>query len=568
MSTRLNLLRHAAQRLPIWLRVTALVWLAVVVACAGLVAWALHVQREAALAQARDQAQTVHQLTLAGLTAMMITGTTDRAALFLDQIERTRDVKRLAVVRGDGVALQYGRPRVSSDAPRVLEVLRRGEPLYTELADEGGPRLEAVLPIVASRNYLGKDCLACHAVSEGAVVGAVTMDLSLAPLEAARRTFRWMIVFAAIAAGLLLLVPVYWLATRYVTRPLAALTRGLDGIRDGRAFDDRALPVVGDDEIARTARAFNGVLGRARELLDAERIAARVFEHALEGIIITDRDGYIVKVNRAFTRTTGYAAHEVIGRTPRILQSGRHDRAFYDAFWRTLLKDGVWSGDLWNRRRNGEVYVQCANISSVRDANGEIEHFIAIFNDVTQQRKQEAAIAYLAYHDPLTGLPNRAVFEDRVRQAITAARRHASRPVAVMFLDIDGFKQINDTLGHEVGDVVLKIVAQRLRGALREVDTVARLGGDEFTVLLPEVADQAAATAVGERLLAALQPLCRIGQAIVPLRASLGVSLFPQDGTTPEALLLKADEAMYRMKRSRQKTSCEVIPWRREQQSG
>jgi len=553
VASRPTPLRDRFYRLSIWLRVSALVWIAIAIACTAIVLWAIHVQRETALKQAQDFAESVHQITIAGLTGMMITGTVNRSHVFLEQIERSRNVSRLRVIRGDLVIRQYGPPRTSAlsvtDAER--EVLQRGEPRY-ELKDDGGQKtLTALLPVVATRDYLGKNCIACHDVPEGSTVGAVSMELKLDDVYEAGRTFAYTVGAAAVAAGLLLLLPIYLLTTRFVSRPLAELTRGLQSIVRGTNLAAHRIAARGDDEIARATQAFNAVMDRARELLDAERVAASVFQHALEGIIITDSKGHIVKVNRAFTETTGYSAQEAIGRTPRILQSGMHDRAFYEALWRELVDKGMWRGDLWNRRKNGDIYVQSANITSVRDERGEVEHFIAVFSDVTEQRQKQAAIAHLAYHDALTGLPNRVVFEDRLRQAIVSSRRHGMRPLAVLFIDLDGFKQVNDTLGHETGDTLLREVARRLRTALREEDTVARLGGDEFTVLLPEVSDQSDASMVAERLLATLAPPCIAGSVAVPILASFGIGLFPTDGETPEALLLRADQAMYRMKRQR-----------------
>jgi len=326
------------------------------------------------------------------------------------------------------------------------------------------------------------------------------------------------------------------------------VTAGLSRIAAGKIDPRSRLDVHGTGEIASAVTAFNSVIEKAHRMVEAERISADVFEHALEGILVTDRDGHILKVNPAFTQTTGYAPGEAIGKTPRLLQSGRHDKAFYDAFWGALRTAGAWQGEIWNRRKNGELYPEHLNISSVRDDDGNIVYYIAVFSDITERKRREDIIAHRAHHDSLTGLPNRMLFTDRLDQALAAAQRHEASMIAVMFLDLDRFKRINDTLGHDAGDDLLREVARRLRETVREMDTVARLGGDEFVIMLPEIRDPKNAGAVARKVLDAVGQPHRLRGTYVLVTPSIGISLYPGDGGDATTLLKNADVAMYQVK--------------------
>jgi diguanylate cyclase (GGDEF)-like protein/PAS domain S-box-containing protein len=329
--------------------------------------------------------------------------------------------------------------------------------------------------------------------------------------------------------------------------PLRRLSERLNDIAEGRAALQHRLPTAGGTELAEAAGAFNRALEKAAQMLATERIATDVFEHALEGIVVANREARIVKVNPAFTRTTGYSPEEALGKNPRMLQSGRHGAGFYNDFWKALTTNGEWQGEIWNRRKNGEEYPEWLNVSAVRGRSGDVEHYVAIFSDITERKRHEAAMEHQAYHDALTGLPNRLLFQDRLEQGIARARREGSK-AALMFIDLDRFKAINDTLGHRVGDLVLKEVARRLQSCVRATDTVARLGGDEFTVLLPDVADLAAAEAVARKILDAMSEPLAAGKQELRVTASVGIALFPDDGTDATALMKCADVSMYAVK--------------------
>ncbi len=285
-----------------------------------------------------------------------------------------------------------------------------------------------------------------------------------------------------------------------------------------------------------------------REAVDKLRLHAAVVDSTHDGVLISDLDGNIVSINPAFTAVTGYAPHEALGRNPRFLQSGRHDRSFYQGMWAALLETGYWQGELWNRRKNGELYPEWLTLSAVRNEAGEPTHYVGVFTDISKLRNVEERLSHLAHHDPLTSLPNRLLALSRLEHAIEVAQRKGQR-LAVLCLDLDRFKTVNDSLGHSAGDELLCEVAARLRSRLREEDTLGRLGGDEFLVLLEDLDAPEGAALVASDLIGALEAsfVLRDG-AEVFMHASIGVSLYPDDGDDHLALIRNADAAMYRAK--------------------
>jgi diguanylate cyclase (GGDEF)-like protein/PAS domain S-box-containing protein len=290
-----------------------------------------------------------------------------------------------------------------------------------------------------------------------------------------------------------------------------------------------------------------GDLSQARQIDERLRLSANVFENTAEGIFVTDADGDIIETNPAFTDITGYSRKEVIGCNPRIFQSGRHGRDFYQEMWQTLSESGRWRGEIWNRRKDGAVFPQWQNISAVFDDNGKLTHYVAVFSDISQIKESQEKLDHLAYHDALTDLPNRLLLNERLEQAIRHAERHKSQ-LAVIFMDLDNFKHINDSLGHMQGDRVLQEVSTFLFNAVRQDDTVARVGGDEFVLVLEDVGEPEHVGVVAQKLLSSLdQPIMLDGHE-VNVTASLGICLFPRDGLDATVLLRNADAAMYRAK--------------------
>lgn len=277
------------------------------------------------------------------------------------------------------------------------------------------------------------------------------------------------------------------------------------------------------------------------------RLFETVFQTAADAIMVTDADGAIKSVNPAFTAITGYSAQEAIGQTPRILNSGRHDERFYLTLWQSLRQNGQWSGEVWQRRKNGEIYPVWENVAAVRSGNGSIVEYVAFFNDITARKRTEQETFYRANYDPLTGLPNRNLLRERLEQALKQARRY-DRKVALMFADLDRFKQVNDMLGHSWGDRLLCQAASRLGACVREADTVARQGGDEFVVVLPNIAEEHDAWVVAEKIITRLAEPFDLSGDSVRIGASIGISLYPTHGEDAEELMRHADLAMYQAK--------------------
>ncbi|MCQ8183538.1 CHASE domain-containing protein [Methylomonas sp. SURF-1] len=277
---------------------------------------------------------------------------------------------------------------------------------------------------------------------------------------------------------------------------------------------------------------------------DKLQLAARVFADAHEGITITDADGTIIDANPTFCAITGYPRDEVIGRNHNILKSGKHDAEFYKNLWQMLQTGGCWQGEIWNRKKNGELYVELLTISAMRNQKGQIVNYVGLFSDITQSKLHQQALEEMAHHDPLTHLPNRTLFTDRFQQAMARCKRDNTL-LGVVYMDLDGFKQINDNLGHEAGDQLLVEVAARLRAGLREGDTVCRLGGDEFAVLMCGVESKQQCIQAVERIHQNVARPYQIGGREVQIGISSGVTLYPFDPSNPDYLLRHADEAMY-----------------------
>jgi len=300
---------------------------------------------------------------------------------------------------------------------------------------------------------------------------------------------------------------------------------------------------------ARTAVRLRELETKGRAL----QLAAKVFERSVEGIMITDRDNQIISVNHAFCEITGYPATEVVGKNPRMLASGQHDTSFFREMWRELAEFGHWQGEVWNRRKNGEVFPQWLTISVDRDEHSEIVHYIGGFVDISQKKYDQERIERLAYYDPLTDLPNRVLLRDRLTRVLASAQRN-NRSAALLMLDLDRFKNINDSLGHNVGDTVLQAVATRLRTCVREADTVARLGGDEYIVVMADINDAQDVAAAAKKILEVFALPVIVSGKELGVTLSIGISVFPDDGADEQTLMKNADSAVYSAKQAGRNT--------------
>ena len=323
--------------------------------------------------------------------------------------------------------------------------------------------------------------------------------------------------------------------------------------RDGSLFwcmtSGRALDPERPDEGAIWVFADVSERRQAEEKL---RLSATVLEHIADGVMVIDVHGRIVAVNPAYTQITGYTEIEAVGRESGLTRaslasSAGHEPAFYDSLWRDLAETGFWRGEIWSTRKNGEGYLEWLTVSAVRDDDDTVSHYVCVFSDITKLKESQDKLDHLAHHDPLTGLPNRLLFHDRLQHAMACAAR-ASRQLAVIFIDLDRFKNVNDTLGHHVGDELLKQVATSLSGCLRDGDTLARLGGDEFIVLLEDVDGERGARMVAEKLMHLFEQPALVSEYELFVTGSVGISLFPQDGTDLNVLIRNADIAMYQAK--------------------
>ncbi len=376
------------------------------------------------------------------------------------------------------------------------------------------------------------------------------------PPASARPFYRRVAILATIAAAAVYPVLESLVAALLVDRDLARLLQHLWAPdRDLLAQRLLAMTVILAlglllDSIHRrrsTERQLRTVTSDLRTSAATARLAERVFENALEGIVVTDPDGTIVMVNPAFSAITGYSAEEAIGQNPRMLRSERHDTSFYERMWSALLGKGQWSGEIWNRKKSGEAYPEWLNISAIRDEHGRTTNFVAVFHDMSDIKRDHLAIQHLAQHDPLTGLPNRSLLDDRLQMALAQARRKSAM-LAVVFVDLDDFKEVNDTHGHSTGDQLLQHVALVLRGCVRDEDTVARFGGDEFVLLLTGLGDTFGAVRAVHCAQQALAEPLEIAGRRLEVTASFGMTFYPADGASADILLRNADLAMYRAK--------------------
>lgn len=328
-------------------------------------------------------------------------------------------------------------------------------------------------------------------------------------------------------------------------KPYEAYGRHKDGrefpVRlEGREipYKDKRIRVVEFRDISEDKKAQEKLL-----------LAANVFTHTHEGILITDRSGIIIDANTAFLETTGYAREEVIGQTPRILKSDLYDEKHYAHMWKTLYEQGYWHGEMWNKRKNGEVFPEMVTVSSVKGVEGNIQYFVAHFTDISFLKEHEKQLEYMAHYDSLTQLPNRVLLADRLKQSMINTQRH-KQFLAIGYIDLDGFKEVNDTHGHNTGDKLLIALSARMKETLREGDTLSRFGGDEFVVTLVDLKDEEDCHKAIERLLEEASRTVYIDDKALQISASIGITLYPQDNVDADMLIRHADQAMYQAKQA------------------
>ena len=507
--------------------------------------------------EVHSQASDIADGLINGMNMLMETGKIGDPAnrlLLLKKMSDSPGVRELRIVRAKQVSDQFGPGLSSEQAVDYLdrEAIESGKPVFLRTrAANGNPLLRAVIPYIVSENFRGTNCLMCHHVKVGSVNGAASIIIDLSREESRIQQIKRLLWTGNIAFQIGLSILIAWFTriviVRDIEQPSQKLQAAMLKIRQEGDLSLRA-EIEGKykniDEMAETFNLFVENLERATKDLV---LFAEVIKNTEEAIIISDANNVIVSVNRAFVRITGYSEAEVIGKNPRILNSGRQGKEFYQAMWQSIKEIGYWQGEIWNRRKSGEIYPEWLSISTVKNSRNEIMRHVAIFMDITKRKEVEQRIHLLAYYDPLTSLPNRVLFGDRLGQALAASRRGGGK-VALLFLDLDRFKGINDSLGHAAGDLLLQSVADRLKLCIREMDSICRQGGDEFMVLLPGIEKREDVAAIAQKILAAMSDPHYIEGRNLVVSFSIGISIYPADADTPEALIQNADAAMYHAK--------------------
>lgn len=494
-----------------------------------------------------------------GMNMLMLTGAISDASnrtLLLDKMRQSQGIKELRIVRGTSVVAQFGpglpEERVQDEMDR--EVLDSGKLAFKRIDEPGkAPLLRVVVPFIALKDFRGTNCLACHKAVEGSVNGVASVKIDLSRDMANLADIKRGLWIALVTVQVLLSLFVYLLVRKLlignISTPLRKLQQSMSEIQHSNDLSRRADVDEPNLDIGEMARTFNALLASLEQANGRLELFAMMFENSGEAILITDAERRIIAVNPAFEKITQYSADEVVGLNPKLLSSGKQSVEFYKQMWASIDAVGQWSGEIWNRRKSGEVYPEWLSLGVIKNPKGQVINYIALFSDITERKEAEHRIERLAHYDLLTGLPNRALFADRLEHALQLAER-SSHKVGLMFLDLDRFKVINDTLGHLAGDQLLQSVAERLLSCIREVDTICRQGGDEFMVLLEEVSSTKDLDLVAHKIMAAMSVPHRLGEVERSISFSIGAAIYPDDATNMESLSKCADQAMYQAKES------------------
>lgn len=452
----------------------------------------------------------------------------------LDQL--TQEHIDLVVLNRDGKVLM-GTPQLPS-LKVDLSSLQSYQGLSTatrSVADEVWPDghryLSAAVREKSFRNYPGMDWVVLARKDEKSA------------FSPANKLSTW-ILLGGLGTGLAFSA-MLWLMLGRSLRPLEEITGVAKRIQEQDLTTEIPTP-NGNDEVAVFARSLTGLVNTLQGRNADLKLAGRVFEESGQGILIADKDARILRVNRAFTRITGYTQDEVEGKTPAVLKSGTQPKEFYQEMWNAINRNGNWQGEIWNRTKSGHIYPEWLTVDTLTDDKGSISHYIGIFDDISEKKEYERRLVHLANYDQLTDLPNRNLLQHQVQEMLDAAGQN-NESVSLMFIDLDKFKNINDTLGHVVGDSVLKEVASRFKSQVLDRDLLSRWGGDEFVVVSPGT-DSAKATALAKRLADSLQRPFSIEGGKYHIGMSIGIALYPVDGRTVDNLLRCADTAMYKAK--------------------
>lgn len=494
-----------------------------------------------------------------GMNMLMLTGQISNPAhrqLFLSKMSQSRGVIELRIIRGRAVVEQFGPglPEEAATDDMDREVLSTGKTMFLRMTDkQGRPALRVVVPFIAKQDFRGTNCLSCHLTMAGSVNGAASVVIDLSEEKAQLTEIEdWLWIGHIVMQVLLLILIslfVRLIIVRNITHPIKKLHDAIDEIQHDMNLSRRVDVDVNNPDIGEMAQNFNLLIEKLERANERLQLFVKMFDNSGEAILITDLQRKIIAVNPAFYLITEYNEEDVIGKNPNILNSGRQDAAFYQAMWRSINETGMWQGEIWNRRKSGEIYPEWLSIGTVKNPQGEIINYVALFSDITKRKEAEAHIEHLAHYDSLTHLPNRTLFSDRLKQALVSGIRNKKK-TALLFLDLDKFKSVNDTMGHLAGDLMLQSVANRLKSCVRESDTICRQGGDEFMILLAEVGGAEDAEKVASKIVDAMKESYHIGDRKLVITFSIGISICPDDATDDETLIKHADDAMYLAKES------------------
>jgi diguanylate cyclase (GGDEF)-like protein/PAS domain S-box-containing protein len=519
--------------------------------------WVLDRFEKEILSHAEQRADEVASGLINGMNMLMLTGTVSEPAnrkLLLEKMRQSPGVSELRIVRGTSVIEQFGPGLPEEQATDEMdhEVLRTGKTLLKRIEEpDKPPVLRVVVPFIAQLNFRGTNCLNCHHANEGSVNGAASVTINMSDsLEnlAQIRLNLWIgHIVIQIFLSLLLYFLVRNLLTDNIARPVKKLQIAMSDIQRSNDLSRRADVDELNPDIGEMARSFNALLSTLEQANERLQLFAKMFENSGEAIIITDAAKKILTVNPAFEQITQYTHDEVTGKNPGMLSSGKQDAAFYQKMWASIVEKGSWSGEIWNRRKNGEIYPEWLSIGSVKNNKGQVINYISSFSDITKRKEAEQRIQFMAHYDSLTQLPNRALFSDLLNHAMVVAHRRKSK-AGLMFLDLDKFKSINDTLGHLAGDQLLQSVALRLKACVRESDTVCRQGGDEFMILLEEIGSSADMEHIAQKIMSEMRAPHQLGSVEKIVSFSIGGAIYPDDASDEEALTKCADQAMYMAK--------------------
>ena len=516
--------------------------------------WELENIKDDILSSSEKRAGAYADEIINGMNMLMVTNTIsnpDNRRLLITKMGASQNVKELRVIRAKQVQDQFGpglpEEQIRDDMDRLAIESKRSQLI---LSEEGNtPTVRAVVPFIVSTNFRGTNCLSCHHVEVGSVNGAASIILDVSDEFKTLRHQKALLWLGQIALQILLFFSIFWLINRLMS-PLAKMQSMIEAMQYGGSIENFApikLDLGRQDEIAKLTSSFNQM---SEIINDAERsmkLASLIYQSNVDAIIVTNDNNRIVDVNQTFTRITGYALDEVLGQDPKIFQSGRHDKEFYKKMWQSILEEGGWHGKIWSKRKNGEIFLESSHIQVLRRPDGSVFRHVAQFSDITENDTKDELIFWQANYDLLTNLPNRRLLTDRLAHAL-ASRNRKTRCGALMFLHLDQFKTLNDSLGHELGDLLLAEVAERLKGCVREADTVARFGSG-FAILAENISEsqeeaKQQAENIAEKIRTALAAPYMLKQNEYISSSSVGVCLYDDKDTSVDDVLKHAQIAM------------------------